>query len=528
VYAGPGVSQIEPTAAPARPENAALAKIVALMRRRYRLVLVCGILAAIAAYALSLAQANEYAASASLLFRTDSGSIAASALGGADNNVSATSGEEAQEITATNAQLVSLSTIAQKTATALGLPLATVRDAVTVNPEGISDVVQITATTRTPKLSAQIANQYADQFVTFRANIDSAAYTTAENLAKTELGNLTPSEQAAEGHDLDEEVHQLALLASLQSGNAEVVQAATVPTGPSSPRPKRNAAIGLLLGLLLGVVLVIAADRLDRRLRDEEEIEAILGRPLLGSLPKSRVLAAPGIPEFSRGDLEAFQLVRANLRFFVNPGGRQSVSYLMTSAQPGDGKTTVSLFLGIAAAVAGDSVLLIEADLRKGGRMHADTGLSLVLAGAMDLESAVRPMHIPRAGFASDDDATGLATIDILPAGPRPPNPTDLMGSPAMRKLIERSERQYDLVIIDAPPLTIVSDAIPLTAVVAGVLVVVRPGRTDRRGFRRMTEMLANLHAPVTGVVINGDTEDRTGSYGYYGYSDPARLRPVV
>jgi capsular exopolysaccharide synthesis family protein len=520
----PPVSALEPIPASRPTDRVALTRVLGLLRRRYRVVLLYAVIAAAVAYGISRLEPDKYTASASLLFRNDSTSL--DALNSA--NVPATPAEQPAEITATNAQLVTLSTIANRTATVLHMTPSAVRAAVQASPQGVSDVVQITATTRKPALSAQIANTYAAQFVAFRAQIDSRTIVAAETLAQSELAKLSPTERAGSiGRTLQGRVEDLSLAASLQSGNAETVQTARLPTGPSSPRPKRNAAIGLLLGLILGVLVVLGVDRFDRRIRDESEIEAILDRPVLGSLPKSRVLATPGIPEFSPGDLEAFQLVRANLKFFVKAGDRQAGTYLMTSAQPGDGKTTVSLFLGIAAAVAGESVLVIEADLRKGGRMPADTGLSLVLAGITDLDSAIRPMQIPRAGLRGDESA-GATTVDILPAGPRPPNPTDLMGSPRMRSLIEECERRYDLIIIDAPPLTMVSDAIPLTAAVTGVIVVLRLGHSDRAVFRRMTEILRNLRAPVTGIVINGESLAHPEMYGYYGYADPAPLRPVA
>jgi receptor protein-tyrosine kinase len=170
----------------------------------------------------------------------------------------------------------------------------------------------------------------------------------------------------------------------------------------------------------------------------------------------------------------------------------------------------------MAAAVAGGRALFIDGDLRRPGRFSAELGLSQILANLASFEDAV--VHVP---IESTPDATpgGHALLDVLPSGPLPPNPVDLMNSSAMRDLVARSEEQYDLVVFDAPPLTVVSDAIPVASRVSGLIVVARIGHTHRHAIRRMVEQLELLSVPILGVVVNAVRRDDGYGYGYgYGY----------
>src|SRR5207244_8023755 len=185
---------------------------------------------------------------------------------------------------------------------------------------------------------------------------------------------------------LRQRAEQLQILAALQTGNAELVQPANVPTTPSSPTPTRDAILGLIIGILLGLGLAVLLERLDRRLKDPKEISEAFDRPILGAIPESRAIAnADHDPQrLAPGEAEAFRMLRANLRYFNVD--RQINSVLITSSAPADGKSTVAMHLASAAAGAGAKVLLMEADLRhptlarRLGLPH-DRGLSQVLAG---------------------------------------------------------------------------------------------------------------------------------------------------
>lgn len=470
-------------------------------------MLACTVATAAAAFGASASQEDQFSASSSLLFRDSNFD---QDLFGNQAIVTAETNDDRQA--ATNTRLVSLRTVAERTAVrglkGSNIAVADVRKAIRISAEGNSDVVQITATTGNAELSAQMANAYAEQYIAFRQEADQSKILAARERTVKLLQQLPKNERSSErGKALAGRAADLSILGSLQTGNAENVERAQVPDARSAPKPLRNGILGLVAGLVLGIALALLSDRLDRRLRDNAEIQSEIGRPILGAIPEMRELRQ-GLAMSGTGS-EAFQLLRANLRYFSTDESRLK-SILVTSAQPGDGKSTVSTFLAAATASAAGRAILIDADLRKPGRIAASVGLSQVLIGMVNLADAIRTTTVK-----SKSGSSAEVTLDVLPSGELPPNPIDLLGSPAMVELIRRCEETYDLVVIDAPPITQISDAVPLVGVVSGVLVVVRKGYTHRSAFTGLVEQLALLDANVIGVVVNSE-EPRSGGYGYY------------
>jgi len=291
----------------------------------------------------------------------------------------------------------------------------------------------------------------------------------------------------------------------------------------------RNALIGLFAGLVLGIGLALALDRLDRRIRHRGDAEAILERPILGVIPESRALAGKGKEALvlSGQESDAFRTLRTNLRYFAID--REIRSLLITSSAPGDGKSTVARYLATTAAAANDRTVLLEADLRRPGLtaslpdLHG-RGLSDVLAGNAALADVIQKRPLLRGGRP----ITGR-TLDIVTSGPVPPNPTDLLESERMGSIVAELERLYDLVIIDTSPITVVPDAIPIMTRVSGVLVVIRERKSTRTGVRHLRKQLDNLGISPLGIVINGAARsEETGYSGYYGYgpTDAGALGP--
>ncbi len=200
---------------------------------------------------------------------------------------------------------------------------------------------------------------------------------------------------------------------------------------------------------------------------------------------------------FRRLDTEAFRMLRTNLRYFNVDEELNSI--LVMSAEPEEGKTSIAWNLARAEARAGKRVLCVEADMRRptlATRLDVggDGGLSLILAGVMDPE----------------DVLTTVSGVDVITAGPLPPNPAELIESQRMRKLIQWGEKHYDRVIIDTPPAAVVADAIPLVPMVSGVVILVRLGHSHRDAVERLRTQLANVNAPVLGVVLNGSVSRRS------------------
>ncbi len=505
----------------------AVSTLFRVLRRRVAIVAICTLLVPAALLAFSLSREKQYSASASLLFRDPQ--LDQKLFG---STFLAPSNDPDREA-ATNVKLVSLEAVANRTESRLR-GVDAVKGKVEVSAEGQSDVVSIMATDPDPKTAAQIANTFAKEYIGFRRDADRAKISEAQQLVSTRLSELPPDQRSKErGTSLRDRSEQLQILASLQTGNAELVERATAPSSASSPKVARNTVLGVFLGLMLGVALALLLERLDRRIRDPKELEAIFDRPILGAIPASRTLtkSRSALDRLPEQEVEAFRMLRANLRYFNIDHDIKSV--LVTSAAPGDGKSTVAWNLASVAGGAGARVLLIEADLRHPRfastvGLYPPNGLSTVLAGAV-LEDALQQVPV-----SEGRNGRSPRTIDVLFAGPLPPNPTDLIESERMRELVEEAERQYDLVVIDTPPTSVVSDAIPLVGRVGGVIVVGRLAKSTRDAVTHLRNQLQNLDAPVLGVVVNALSSDASAyGYGYgYGYGpedgdrSPASVEP--
>jgi capsular exopolysaccharide synthesis family protein len=500
-------------------ERPAFERVLAVARRNLLLLAICLITVPAAALVYSLLQTKQYTASASLLFGTQS--LEAKLFGFEPPS-------DSQRETATNLKLVSVDQVAVRTAQAMDVPGLTpsdVREAITVTPEGESELIAIEATDTSPVLAARIANEFAKQYINFSRDEEKAKIEQAKSLVEAQLEELSLADQeGAAGEVLDRRIRQLEALAAIQTGKAELAQPATVPSSPSSPRTTRNVALGLLLGILLGVGLALGREQFDRRLRDLEDVEELLRLPVLGTIPRSKAIADRGAgaeltPTGAEG--EAFRMLRASLHYFNVDSTVKSI--LITSAAAQDGKTTVAWNLALSEARAGTKVLYIEADLRRPTLAAAlglsdHDGLSLVLAGISEPKGALRNTH----------------GVDLLTAGPLPPNPAELIESKRMDELLKWAEREYERVIIDTPPSAVVADAVPLFSHVGGVAVVVRLQKSPREPIEQLKDQLANTRAPVLGIVINGIEAPTDTTYyrgqtatGPFATKAPGAQRPI-
>ncbi|MGA8924666.1 MAG: polysaccharide biosynthesis tyrosine autokinase [Solirubrobacterales bacterium] len=486
-------------------------RVIEALRRRVGLVVLCIVLVPLAALGLSLAQQKQYTATIAILFRNP----------GLDQEILGHGNIlfppiDADQEAATNLRLVDLDTVDRLVGGQLGLSQSDVRGKIDVQAQGNSNIVTVSATDPSPQRAANIANVFGQQFIAFRRDADRAKINQATILLQNRINELPPGG----GGDirrslLENRLTALETLADLQTGNAEVVQPADVPTSPSSPKIVRNTVIGGLIGVLLALALALILDRLDRRVREPDELEDIFDLPIVGYVPESGSLRKEDAGPQLRGPIaEAFRMMRTTLLYFNVDKNLRSL--LVTSAAPKEGKTTVSLNLACTAAAGGGKVLLLEADLRHPAlRKHirdvpdGTPGLGEIIARDLDLHSGVT-----RVPLESTKEGRPLASLDVILAGPVPPNPADLLESQRMRMLIQEAERDYDLVVIDTPPTFVVPDAVPLVNQVSGVIVVARLGVTMRDTARKLREQLDNLNAPTLGLVVNSVDHWRT-RYGY-------------
>lgn len=292
-----------------------------------------------------------------------------------------------------------------------------------------------------------------------------------------------------------------------------VVDAASEPDAPVSPQPVRNVGLGLVLGLLLGVGLAALRDVLDTTIKRAEDLEHTTAAPLLGTISFDG--SAKGRPLITELDshaprVEAFRVLRTNMQF-VDVDAVEKV-FVVTSSLPSEGKTTTSINLAITLAQAGQRTLLIEADLRRPKAAVAldldnAVGVTTVLVGKVSLTDAIQK-H-------------GETDLHVLASGAVPPNPAELLQSKAMSELLAEIRQQYDVVIIDAPPLLPVTDAALLAAQADGALLIARHGKTTKDQFAQAINRLEQVDARPVGVVLNMvPTGRRAGGYGYgYGYA---------
>ncbi len=297
----------------------------------------------------------------------------------------------------------------------------------------------------------------------------------------------------------------------IRTVNVWVVEKAETPGAPAKPDKARNLLIGLLIGLFGGIGIAFLVDHLDNTVKSVEEMEAKFGVPVLGVVT---LLKSPGtgIEEISMKEprsafAESYKILRTAV--LLSSGGAPPKNVLITSVMPGEGKTATSVNLAMTIAQAEHSVLLIDGDLRK-PRIHRifglnnEKGLSTYLAGASDIDIVVNEI---------------APHLSVIPSGPIPPNPSELLGSATMRTLIETLKGRFDFIIWDTTPLMTVTDSLILSTNLDGTILVTKAGYTTYEGVGRALKSLQGTDSRVLGIVINGLDVKKNDYYSrYYGY----------
>jgi len=327
---------------------------------------------------------------------------------------------------------------------------------------------------------------------------------------------------------LMEKMKEAGVSAGLKSNNFRIVDVARAPNSPVEPNIPRNLAFAFMLGLTSGVGLAFLLEGLDNTVRTTEQAQLISGLPPLGMIPMGSRAAREGASAkrlvIAASSKEAVELITQ-----VRPQSQMAESYralrtslllsnlgappkviMITSALPQEGKTTTSINCAVVLAQKGIRVLLIDADLRRPSihktlGMGPRSGLSNVLTGSADLQSAITRSPV-------------LPNLSVLPAGTPPPNPAELLASTNMRDVLEQLRGQYDHIVVDTPPTLSVTDAVVLSPRADAIVLVIRSGQTTKQALRRSRDILMQVNAKVSGVLLNAVDLSSPDYYYYYEY----------
>lgn len=312
-------------------------------------------------------------------------------------------------------------------------------------------------------------------------------------------------------------------VADLERGKAgaiepRVIDRAQPPSRPVSPKPTRDITAGTILGLMVGAALALLLESLDKSIRVPSEVATLSGAPLLAVVPKRRDAAARpllGPDDAGSPAAEAYRVLRTALRFMEIDGPARTL--VVASPSASEGKTSTAANLATALAQGGERVILVDADLRRSRMADIfgyanDLGLSSVIIGDCSLDEALVRI---------------TDRLSVLPTGPLPPNPSELLGSQAMVQLVAELQHRSDVVLFDTAPLLPVADAQVLSTQADGVLMVCRFGRTEREQLAEARRRLEVVGGRLVGSIFNGVPSSASYSEEYSYYALAAGAKPA-
>jgi succinoglycan biosynthesis transport protein ExoP len=443
-----------------------------VVRKRWGIMAVVVMLSLATATAVTLMASPLYLSTSKLFVSTQS----------TDNNADLLQGSSfTQQRVKSYAELVSSPSVLDPVVRDLGIQIS--RDAlkarITATVPINEVIIQIDALAETPNRAAALANAIANQLTAVVSEIEQPS-----------AGGASPV-------------------------RLSVIQKGSLPAGADSPKPLLNLALGLFIGLILAVGVALARESLDIKIRSTKDVESLSQASILGGIMndtqfQTNPLIVHSHPKSRRA--EAFRQLRTNVEFVQAAQGGKSL--VVTSAIPGDGKTTTICNLAIALAQSGKRVLLIDCDLRKPKvarylGLEGTFGLTSILIGKAKLEDVLHRW--------------GKVDLHVLPAGKIPPNPSELLGSLAMSNLLKQLEEHYDVILLDSAPLLPVTDAAVLTRLAGGVALVVSVGKTTKPQLRAALGHLQGVDGALLGFVMNRIPTKGVEAYQYnysykYGY----------
>jgi tyrosine-protein kinase len=501
---------------------------LSVLRRRKGSVLLATLLVAGAALLFSLVQTRLYAATAQVFLSRQN--LAASLTGTPDPTVY----QQADRVAQTQVDLARVPTVARRTlqsvkTTALDVPGFLGASSVSARQD--ADILVFTVRNADRTLAVQLATAYATEFTAFRREIDTAALQRARTQVEQRLTELRSQGKAGSRlySDLVDKSQELSTMEALQASNSFVVGPAE-RAAQVQPATKRNVVLGLLLGVLLGAALAFLRESLDTRVRTDQDVSEILDIPLLARLPAPALGGSmvPTITEPGGFAAESFRMLRANLEFLRLE--RDVRSIMITSAVEQEGKSTTAVNLAVSMAQAGQPVALVDLDLRRPSvsrllGLGSRPGVSEVTLGKLDLEQALVPVVVGRKQSPNGNGHGDATLLHVLVSGPTPPDPGEFVARPALRQLLHDLRERFNLVLIDAPPMLHIGDAMTLSADVDGLLLVTRANVVHGPMISELKRLLDSTPAERLGFVLTGGQLD--AEHGYYSSYSSGHVAPA-
>ncbi len=513
-----------------RSEGLDLRHYLGVLRRRWVIIAAFVIFTAASAFGTSILHTKVYEAHSTLLIQQRAGDTLFNQSSGQSNDPTRRIETEMQVI-----ESIPIRAAVQKK---LGKD---VPNAAAQSVAG-TDVVDVVVQSTDPALAAAAASEYANAYIDFKRtqavdDVLGAAQQIQQKITelKAQVAPLPVDSITREGLEqqvvlFQQQLDQLQVGAALRTGGAQLVAPAFEPTDPVEPKPLRNGLLGAAVGLLLGLGLALLVDHFDDRIRSKEEFEEIAGQmPVIGLVPSMPGWRKPTEEHLATVEMyaspvaESYRSVRTAIQFMGIEDPVKSIQ--ITSAVPGEGKTTTAANLAVVFAHSGGRTVLIDCDLRR-PRLHRffglsnEVGLTDVVLGKARLEEVVMPVEVNE-------------HLWVIPAGSSTLNPSELLASSAFRRVLEAVEAASDFVIVDSPPILPVTDGLVVANRVAATILVATATQTTTRNTRRTLELLRQVGAPLAGAILNRVSEQE--QYGYrrdnayaYGPRKAADIEPEM
>ena len=510
--------------------------IFAPLWKRKWLILIVGLVVAAATYVYYDRQEPVYGASSAVYL--GNGSEVQTLLGETQGNGTESDRSIANQVVLINSSVVG--NAVQRRLIKEGNLVAAQGSAEARPTEG-SDFISISSEASTGQAAADLANAYVQVYLrlreaSYRRNIEIALASTREQLRATEESVSSTASETLQIQNLVERINQLSSQQSLGAAGDRQINPAVASAVPLSPKPTRNAIFGFVLGIVLAALGAYALSRFDRRLRSLAEIEETFQAPVLATVPSIRrpIVYPNGQPLPAAALREPLRRLHTTLQLRSMSEGLDQLSaprsILFTSADAGDGKSTLLAGLALVQSEAGENVVIVESDLRRPIQAELLTvdgsrGLAEVLAGSTTVQDATQAVRsTTQTDTGSFETSEGVLTavesrvggsVSVLPSGGTVSNPPALLAGRAMPMLLNTMTEEFDYVLIDAPPPLEVSDVLPLLAMVDAIVIVARVGHTGESSARRLVDLLSRApHAPVIGAIANDASEADMEAFG--------------